>query len=194
MTFLKTWGLNLVLFSIFSTVINLMVVSQKYKKYINVITGFVLVIIIINPISKIFGNRLDEFNINVINKQIKMNEKDFEIVSEDLKIKQNKMLNIAYKTNIKDHIKMLLEDYYDVEVQNIDVDMNIDNSNIKINEINLVLKLIKKDVDNIKDVSIDINNNIKDDNEFLEEKKKIKKVIKDFYKINEDNIHIIVQE
>jgi stage III sporulation protein AF len=54
MVFLKEWILNIVTLSIFIILIEILIPSGKIKKVVNLVTGFILVIALINPILSLF--------------------------------------------------------------------------------------------------------------------------------------------
>jgi len=49
-----SWVKNIIIFLVLSTIINNLLGKSTYKKYINLITGIILVILVISPLFKVF--------------------------------------------------------------------------------------------------------------------------------------------
>jgi stage III sporulation protein AF len=62
LSFIKDWVLNIVTLVLFIVIIEMLVPKGRMKKYVNLVTGIILIIAIINPFLKLLGGsaRLDE--------------------------------------------------------------------------------------------------------------------------------------
>uniref|UniRef100_UPI002B8A507A stage III sporulation protein AF n=1 Tax=Acetivibrio sp. TaxID=1872092 RepID=UPI002B8A507A len=57
--FLRSWVLNIVTLVVFIMLIEMLIPSGKVRKIVNLVTGFILVIGLINPLLQLFGNGID---------------------------------------------------------------------------------------------------------------------------------------
>jgi len=58
MAFIKDWVLNIVTLVLFIILIEMLVPSGRMKKYVDLVTGFILIIAIINPFIGLFGGKV----------------------------------------------------------------------------------------------------------------------------------------
>lgn len=54
--FIKEWIINIIVLVLFIVLVEMIIPSGKTRKYINLVTGFILIIVIVNPIIKQFKN------------------------------------------------------------------------------------------------------------------------------------------
>lgn len=99
MEFLKGWILNIVTLVIFIALLEILIPSGKIKKYINLITGFILIIAIITPLLGLLkeGTDLKEFQIASSNF---IDKKEIERNSKILKEEQMKQITEAYRNKL----------------------------------------------------------------------------------------------
>ena len=57
--FLKEWTINIVMLVLFIVIIEMLLPRGKMKKYVNLLTGTILIIVIIEPITGLFGKNFD---------------------------------------------------------------------------------------------------------------------------------------
>jgi len=57
--FLRNWVVNIVTLVVFVMLIEMMLPSGKVKKIVNLVTGFILVIGLINPVLELFEKEID---------------------------------------------------------------------------------------------------------------------------------------
>lgn len=62
---IREWVLNIVTFVIFIILLDIVVPSEKIKKFIRLVTGIILVIIIITPVLNIFSSGMDINNLQI---------------------------------------------------------------------------------------------------------------------------------
>ncbi len=96
-------------YMIFTIVVGL-ITPEKYKKYIDLVLGFILMGILISPLSTVFNKDLNKFYINSYNTNLDLYEKQ-----------QNEILMKTYEGKIKIQINELLKNY---EVVNINLVIN----------------------------------------------------------------------
>lgn len=212
MDFIYSWIKDIVIFMILISVITNLMGKSSYKKYINLISGIILVILVITPLLKIFqlDNTLDYyFTTNSLTAQAgevqDINEKFGELESS----RQEEIIT-QVKAKITDKINELLEKE-DVVTESIEIilegDVNsISYGNLKGLNVKGVYKSAvdkEKDKEAIKIDRVEINEiNIKKDNttkkdnmDFISPVEiKAKKILSDFYNLDADNINISIRE
>lgn len=167
---------NIILFLIFTSFIQIILPSSKYRSYINLILGTILIFVMISPLNKMLGNLENIKTITIFKEDYKTN---ININSDKYLEVQNKMIKRAFEDNIKNQINTMLKDEYYVTNINISLYEN------KYKE--LFIEKIQLDiVYNNKNIYVEpfkeSSNNIKDD--------KIKNLISNMYNLDDENIII----
>ncbi len=208
MNAIYSWVKSIVFFLVLMTIINNLIGKSSYKKYINLISGMILIILVVSPLLNIFNidEKLDYyFDKNAfmtsaydINRDlIQMEETQLQVVIEE------------YKNEIKNKTKLLLEKenlYISEFVVKIDEDNNSDSFG-KIEKIDLIASyIVNKESDSLdslepiekvefekieigpKEETYQIPETELSDNEIY-----IKNLLSDFYNINLDNINISIE-
>ena len=119
-----SWIKNIVIYMILNTVIMNLLGNKSYKKYVSIVSGMILVLIVISPIMKLM--KLDE------NLDYYMQANDFAVETSDFKHdlsrmeeKQSEAIFMEYKEKIRMKIKeLLLEE--EVYLDNFDVTIDTD--------------------------------------------------------------------
>ena len=175
---------NIILFLVFMSFIQVILPNNKYRSYINLVFGMILIFIMIQPINNIFNetNSIDSLNI--------FNKKDFEINSnidsEKYKDVQNKMVKNAFQDNIKAQVESILKNEYTIKEISLELYEN-KYEEINIDKIYLTLNKFNKNI-YIKPFNEDeIMQNIE-----KKEKNNIKNLISDFYNMPNENIFITI--
>ena len=164
---------NIILFLVFMSFIQVILPNNKYRSYINLVFGMILIFIMIKPIDSILNgiNNVDSLNI--------FNNQDFEINSnidsEKYKDIQNQMVKNAFQDNIKVQIESILKNEYVIKKINLELyenkyeEINIDKIYLTLNEFNknIYIKPFNEDknIENLEKKEIN----------------DIKKLISDFY-------------
>lgn len=200
--FLRTWTLNIVMVVIFISFVELLLPSSSMKKYIKMVVGLLVILVILNPIIELLYG-----DINVqdeIFKSTVMIER--EALSKDaagFQKSRNQQMIAMYKEKISEHLRDKIGYEYDVRLENARIEIEEDTENKdfgKIKEIHLVLREENKmseqqiAIENIDQVSITVNggpsktpSNKSEDLYIISD---IKNSISRFYDIEEDNINI----
>lgn len=174
---------KIIIFLIFTSFLQIIMPSTKYKNYLHLILGMILIFIMVDPINKIYKN-FSKFKINSPifeeeDAQVKYNEEKFTRL-------QNEMMMDFFTENIKSQIEKIIGNKY--KVNGIDINLEEDKY------YNVVVKGINLDLIENKKVEVYIKPFSKKeevgDNENNFEKNKIKKLISDFYNLHIDNIFI----
>lgn len=177
---------EIILFIIFTSFIQVILPSTRYKSYIHLIFGMILIFIMIEPINSIYNN-FKNFNISKIDYYKKEINTLNNYNEEEYKLLKNNLLEDIFKENIKFQIEKIIDCKYKIE----EIDIKIQEGkyqNLIITNINL--KLIDRQnkiyVRSFNENEIKLekfrNNNIND----------IKKLISDFYNLSIDNIFITI--
>lgn len=202
MAFLRTWTLNIVMVVIFISFVELLLPSSSMKKYIKMVVGLLVILVILNPIIELLYG-----DINVqdeIFKSTVMIEK--EALSKDaveFQGARNQQMISMYKEKIAEHLRDKIGYEYDVRLENVRIEIEEDMSNKdfgKIKEISLVIAKGEKKSDSqitigsVDQISVEVNSspekvmsNREEDSYFISD---IKNNISKFYDIEEDNINI----
>ena len=172
---------NVIIFLIFSSFIQIIFPNNKYKSYIRLVLGLVLISIMLTPIKKIYFNLQNySFKKSYIQNYYKNNAKN----EKQFKEVQDKMILKLFNDNIKTQISQLVgENYtiYDVDVKLIQNFENI----FLIESIKLTLKQNDGGFIYVKPFDQTI---INEDENF--EVNKIKNLISSVYNLKPEHIFI----
>ncbi|MCT4687072.1 stage III sporulation protein AF [Vallitalea sp.] len=194
---------NIVIFLLLAKILEYLIPDGNMKKYFRLFSGIILIIIIINPIIK-YNGIMEQFNLDVIKNQFNINYTDTQGTENKYSEIQNEITLKIYKEKIINHVKGLLEDEK-ISIKNVSVEIeeDINNENYgAIKEIDLTVNseyIEKKDpqVERVKIEKVLIgesnNNQTLRSSENILLEKKIKKIIKNFYKLSSNNIHITIE-
>lgn len=191
---LSSYTKNIASFLIFISLVEIIIPTQKYKKYVSLILGFMLVFICIEPVLNVLNKKsisfekilFDTNEINLTNKYDKHEEQN------------NKAVIQIYETELKKQLEVLISntELYDL----IDASFIINNKQDSFGKIEKLIVYVKpkqekSNIINIKPIQIkdkNISNNLLD--ELDENTNKLKKLILDFYNLSEPNINIIIKK
>lgn len=210
MDFFNSWLQGIIVAVVISTIIELIAPSGNTKKYIKVVLGMYIVFNIITPIINQFSDSEFEISsiINIEQYTKKMDNYKEHTDSIDINSTNDKNIKQIYVSNLKNDMKMKLEDRgYSVKKIIIDIE---NDENYTLKSVSLVLE--KEDIEEkqkeeetnkvfineIEKVNIQIGNNISDEENQKEEKssitekdkKEVKNYLSSVYEINEKQITI----
>lgn len=143
--FLKHWVLNIVTLVVFIVLLEIMIPSGKMKKVVNLVTGLILVIALINPLLGLIrkGINLSEYSIAASNY---IDKKEIMINHEILEEKQIKQITNVYREKVINQIESITKDVKGVVDAKADVIINEDYTSERFGEIKKVyLTLIMDD-------------------------------------------------
>ncbi len=186
---------SIAFFLIFMSFIGIIIPSSKYKSYINILLGFILMIVVITPIATALYNKqnpLDKFLLSV-NSALAGTEGVTAFNPEDYEILQQDMINSTYKASVVTQINNLLkEDNYTVKESQMDFDQvtgRIFTLELKLTQSGAIptptpfiriepfkVKLSEEETEKADETRIS----------------NIKKIISDFYNMSAGNIHITI--
>lgn len=201
------WVKNIIIFLVLTTIISNLIGRSSYKKYINLITGIILVLLVISPLLKLF--QLDDTLDYFFSTNFFLAEAD-DINSRLVDMEEGQMSTIfkEYKDEIGAQVSNLLEgqDLFLVSINIVvdEVEKSETFGNIK--SMDMIASYIRQDADETSSEIDKININkieIVDKKESVEEIDSeylspgeiiVKNLLSDFYNMNPDNINISIQE
>lgn len=187
---LSSYTKNIASFLIFISLVEIIIPTQKYKKYVSLILGFMLVFICIEPVLNVLNKKsinfekiaFDTNKINLTNKYDKYEQQN------------NKAVIQIYETELKKQLEILISntELYDL----IDASFVINNNQDSFGKIEKLIVYVKPKQEKNKSNIISIKPiQIKDkniSNDLLD--KNLEKLILDFYNLSEPNINIIIKK
>lgn len=201
------WIKNIIIFMVLTTIIANLLGKSSYKKYIDLITGVILLILVISPLFKLL-NLDDSLDYFFSANYLLAETKEIGIRFNDMEDKQTESILQEYKEKIKTQIGTILEseDLYIISTI-ITIDEKSDSLTYgQIEKLDIIASYVRakdevepKKVDkiNISKIKIGENNESGQENtgDFLSPSEiNVKKRLSDFYNMNPDNINISIQE
>ena len=129
MEFLSDWIMNIILFILLATIIDMLLPNTGMKKYVKMVTGLLLIVIILNPLFKLmsqdFEQALSSFHINPENEEknlenlIEMKKTEIQASNRAYILKQ---MAVQMKTDVEEE----LVEKYDVRVEQVLLSINDD--------------------------------------------------------------------
>lgn len=199
---------NIAICIIFSAFITMLLPTNSFKKYVDIVLGFIIIIVVLSPLKNIIFKNNNSLELKIFSNASQLenysilNQKD---IYED---NQRQLILSNYKQQIKQQISELVSQNINLNIDNINIEIDEDfesNNFAKIKKIELyATENINEPTNNEEQIHIkpvekvNIQENSTDvykqnsDNRNYETEKKLESLISDFYKLNNDNIYIIV--
>lgn len=209
--FLGNWTKNIVYVIIFVTFLEILLPNNSMRKYIRVVAGLFIIVVILTPITQLFDQNV-KIQDALSKFYVEMEQIDIKNQKETLKEEQNEMTMKLYKEKIENQIKTQLEE----SIREIDVDVKVDvftkpkeENFSQIKKVGIYVDKKKSQeneneepfIEPIKRVEIGSNDrkSIKKEQEVettisSEQERKIKEIILDFYNVPLENISINKQK
>ena len=197
-SFLREWILQIVSMFVFVSLLEIVLPNGQMKKYIDMIIGLLIIIVIINPFINLIFKDIDiERNILTF-PQINDNA---QVNNDILKLQQDQMKN-AYTFKVQGDIMKIIEEKTNYKVLNAVVE-TIDE--LEDEDFGMVTKVYldvdeKQDlqsddkqgvnIKNVENISVNVNNSPKIDEDKYSDFSNIKKIISEKYGVADDNIYI----
>ena len=208
MEYFYDWVKSIIVFMVFITVLSNLFAKSDFKKYLNVVTGLLMVLITISPILKLFrmdqtfGNRFDA---NVLYQDTKEIETELRQASSN----QQNLIIEQYKERIKDQVSNLLLEHklYLLSIR-LDIETDMEKENFgRLQSMNVIAtysadsKERTRRVESIEIDRVEITNDQNPEEKKKKEKQEfmsaqeinIKNILADFYNIEADNINISIR-
>lgn len=197
--FLTQWLREIVLVFIFTSIVELILPNGNMKKYINMVIGFLIILVIIGPFVKLIHTDYS-FARNLYKNQIESINFKY---NEDLEINkvQDEQIKDFYINKVKGEIQELVSNTTDYVIESIDITIKEDEMNFgKLEEVNLILK---ENLDGEKEnqiaikevVKVSIGKDSKIETEYEEiSDDKLKKKISETYDLPTEKIKILINQ
>ena len=194
---ISTWAQSIIIAVIIATIIEMILPSGSSKKYIKVVTGVYILFTIISPvITKFTGKTLavsDILELDSYVNEIKQKEVTQNLLAEN----NSSSIKDIYTANLKSDIKNKLKQK-GYSANNIVLTVG-DDENYTLNKIELDIKKIKEDkqevneIEAVNKINITISNSVVEKNNnkssiLDKEKEKIKQYLSSVYEIDEKDI------
>ncbi|MFW5648552.1 MAG: stage III sporulation protein AF [Candidatus Alkaliphilus sp. MAG34] len=205
MTFIREWVVTIISVIIFVTFVEILIPSSNYKRYINVVIGFLLMTVILTPLTKFIKGQIN------LGDGVFKTSSQLELLTAKNRINSiqydnNEAVVKLYKSKISEQIKNYIEYSTEYIVDEILVEVEDDNNSPQFGSItnfNITLKEKMEDVKSgnkvVEPVQINIStgknsNNTVEANSILINSREdsIKEEISNLYDVTEDNINIHV--
>ncbi|OPZ93625.1 MAG: Stage III sporulation protein AF (Spore_III_AF) [Firmicutes bacterium ADurb.Bin419] len=140
--FLKNWSLNIVTIVIFIVLLEMLLPSGKMKKMINLVSGLILVIVLINPVLGILEKGVDLKTYQMANSNF-IDKTEIMVNSEVLKEEQTRQITNVYRNKIIDQLECTIKEVKGVFDVKADVIINEDYSSENFGEVKKVYIALK---------------------------------------------------
>jgi stage III sporulation protein AF len=120
---IKIWIKNIVTVIILMSFLEILVPNGKIKKYLKLIFGFIVMLIILNPIINFINNN-DELENEVFKISNELTKKEYSFINSNIENKQIEQLASLYKNRIEEDIVFRVESKYDVRVTRVNVEID----------------------------------------------------------------------
>ncbi|MBU3214187.1 stage III sporulation protein AF [Clostridium estertheticum] len=188
---LKVWVTNITIAIFFITAVEMILPDNNMKKYAKFVLGLMLIVVIINPIIKIFDKNFD------LNSYSNKATSYIEGSTQALDMKKYKDINIVnttenFKKNLQKECITNLEQTYPDNKYNADVDVVYDSKNGVFNINRVKIEVVDSGVQSIKSIKIDTQSVDASNKNVLTstQGKQIKKFLSNKLKISDDVITV----
>lgn len=188
---------TIAIFIIFSAFAEIIMPNENFKKYVHIVIGFLMIVIVLKPITTVLGkggldftNMIEEKEVNSSDEQIVQDEKNYEAMENEY------LLNI-YKQNMVDKITNDMEQK-EIYASNILLTIGEQENNFgELLEIEMTIsKKDEKQKDSVLEVKPVEAVNKKQKNketEIVDIENQAMEILKTQYHMASESIHIIVQ-
>jgi len=188
---LKGWITNITIAIFFITAVEMILPDNSIKKYAKFVLGLMLIVVIINPIMKVFDKG---FDLNSYSSKATSYMEGSTSKTDIKKYKDANILNTTqnFKKNLEDECITNLEETYPGNKYNADIKIVYDSKNGVFNINTVDIGVVDKGVTSIKNIEINTtsvstaNRNVLQD----EQGNKIKKLLSSKLKISNDVITV----
>ncbi len=141
--FLKDWIINIVTISVILILFEIIIPTGKIKKIIHLVSGFILLIVIINPFIAL-RNQNYTLREDVISDSFYIDKKELENSSKLLNDTQMKQIASVYKKKLINKILAETKEIEGVVTLKVDVEINEDYTSDNFGEVNKVYLEMQK--------------------------------------------------
>jgi stage III sporulation protein AF len=146
--FLRTWIINITVIIIFIMFLDTIMPNNSMKRYINVVVGLLIIIVVIEPFVLV-KQHADSFNNEMLETSNFIDQKGFDVDSKEIsKYQQEKTVEI-FESNLKGKILRLIENNTGVEYKSTSVELELEKD------------FESKDFGSIKSITVQLSNSKK---------------------------------
>lgn len=142
--FLRSWIINIVTISIILILFEIIVPSGKIKKIITLVSGFVLLIAVINPFLSLKNQGFDKLSETAMSDSFYIDRKEVETSSKLLEETQMKQITEVYKKKLAARVEEETNKIEGVTCKKAEIEINEDNKSEKFGEITKITVELKK--------------------------------------------------
>ncbi|MFT5874020.1 MAG: stage III sporulation protein AF [Clostridium sp.] len=182
---LKVWITSITIAIFFITAVEMILPDNNMKKYAKFVLGLMLIVVIINPIIKIFDKNFDLYSYS--NKAVSYMDSS----TAETDVKKYQEINIIntkknFKNNLESECITNLEEVYPENQYNADIEIVYDGEKQVFNINKVEIGIVDKDVRNIKNIVIDTKSVNASTRSIIkgEEGDKIKRLLSSKFKIS----------
>lgn len=192
MDFFYSWVRNIILFSLLASIALELIPSDNYKTYIQLFVGFLTVFLVVEPIIDILGSKKN-ISLEAMRQFIVVDKEQMEDDCEELEEREKERKKEVYESQVGQQIRELLEaENYKVYSQKVEIGLEKEDLG-KINKVEIVVKENEQAFKESKQIESSEAGNFRISLK-QDEKEKVKKIIKDFYQLDDSHIDVRVQE
>lgn len=186
---IKNWITTICIAVIFITAVELIMPSDKFKKYVQFVMGLILIAVILNPIIQLL-NKNSGIDVFIDNAGKYFNQASYDKNYSKYKTDDKQSTLSAFKINIENTCVKILKEKYPENEYTVTASVSYKNNEIKIDGI--MVKMVNNGIEKVEKIQIDGSNSETDKvNELNNEtSKKIKNYLKEQLKVSEDIIHV----
>lgn len=198
MEFLKGWIINIIFIVVLASLIELLLPSSTMKKYVNVIIGMIIIIVILTPIISVINRNLD-MDVNVFNSFYKLNAQSSRLINQLNSSKDNEIFIVEYKKRLSDSLRDYIKKEFSFD-SDVDLVINEDLSSQNFGMINSVsIKLKRSDGNVVPIEKVEIGSREEKTKEkpetiLTQKEKEMVKKISALYGVDINNISVIKEK
>ncbi|MGH4125669.1 MAG: stage III sporulation protein AF [Clostridium sp.] len=182
---LKAWVINITIAMFFITAVEMILPDNNMKKYAKFVLGLLLIVVIINPIIKIFNKNFDFYSYS---KKATSYMESSTVVTDIQKYKDINILNTTenFKVNLEKQCIINLQEAYPENQYNADIDIVYDDKKAVFNINKIEIGIADKGVRNIRKIEINTKSVNASKRDILqgEQGDKIKRLLSSKFKIS----------
>jgi len=196
--FLKSWVINIVFVVVLVSLIELLLPNSSIKRYVNVIIGMIIIIVILSPVISVINRNLD-MNINVFNSFYKLNAQSSRLLTQLDNAGDREIFINEYKRRLSESLRDYIKKEFSFD-SDVDLVINEDLSSQNFGMINHITIMLKKNEGNIIPVEkVEIGSkdeNKREDSEttLTQKEKEMIRRISALYGIDIKNISVIKEK
>lgn len=188
---LKVWVTNIAIAIFFITAVEMILPDNSIKKYAKFVLGIMLIVVIINPIMKIFDKK---FNLDSYSSKATSYMEGSVSQTDNEKYKNINILNTTqnFKKNLENECITDLKEAYPENKYNADIKIVYDSKNGAYNINTVEIGVVDEGVTSVKNIEINTASVSTSNREILQDEQgnKIKKLLSTKLKISNDVITV----